>query len=100
MAPDDLDDGVAETPRAGADAALKTRTPPRGPWVYRKMLSFPAAHVKNGAWVRLVAKDGRPLGHGFLNRRSEIAFRTLGGPEDRDAGAVFRRKLAAAHDLR
>jgi 23S rRNA (cytosine1962-C5)-methyltransferase len=92
--------GDADVPIAGDDAVLRTRTPPRGPWVYRKMLRFPAGHVKNGAYVRLRAKDGAIVGHGFLNRRSEIALRVAGGPEDHDVAALFRSRLAAAHDLR
>ncbi len=84
----------------GNDAMLKTRSLPRGPWIYRKMLRFPAAHVRNGAYVRLVGKDGQALAHGILNRRSEIAFRILAGKDEADFGKVIRAKLRDAHDLR
>jgi hypothetical protein len=48
--PDDRDaDDDASTQTPSEDAALKTRRPPPGPWIYRKMVRFPAAHVKNGA---------------------------------------------------
>jgi 23S rRNA (cytosine1962-C5)-methyltransferase len=100
--PDDDRDADGPPPSfAGPDdAVLKTRVPPRGPWIYRKMLRFPAGHVRNGAYVRVLGKDGRPLGHGLLNRRSEIALRVVGGPEDRDFGRALRDRLRAAHDLR
>jgi 23S rRNA (cytosine1962-C5)-methyltransferase len=97
---DPSDIALDDAPAPGDDAVLKTRSTPRGPWVYRKMLRFPAAHVRNGAFVRLVGKDGKPVAHGLLNRRSEIAFRVLGGPQDHDFARLLRARLKEAHDLR
>jgi 23S rRNA (cytosine1962-C5)-methyltransferase len=99
--PDDRDaDDDASTQTPSEDAALKTRRPPPGPWIYRKMVRFPAAHVKNGAYVLLRDRDGAPFARGFLNRRSEIAFRRIGRPEESDVRAALRSRLREAHDLR
>ncbi len=79
---------------------LKTRTLPRGPWVYKKMILFPTAKVGNGSWSALRGKDGDVVAHGFLNRKSEISFRVLGGPKDSDLGELLTKRFTAAHDLR
>src|SRR4029079_14942604 len=65
-----------------ADAALKTRTLPKSPWVFRKMLLYPPPRVANGSFCGLRSKTGELVAHGFVNRRSEIAFRIVGGPAD------------------
>src|SRR5436190_13461207 len=64
------------------------------------MLLFPPARVANGSFCGLQSKTGERVGFGFVNRRSEIAFRIVGGPEDSDLSALFRARLRAAHDLR
>lgn len=83
-----------------ADAVLKIRGLPKGPWVFNKMLLYPPARVANGSFCGLRAKTGERVGFGFVNRRSEIAFRVVGGPEDGDLSALLRARLGAAHDLR
>jgi 23S rRNA (cytosine1962-C5)-methyltransferase len=43
---------------------------------------------------------GDLIGHGFVNRKSEISFRILGGPDQPDLRALLRARIEAAHDLR
>jgi 23S rRNA (cytosine1962-C5)-methyltransferase len=95
--PDDPAEGAS---RSHTDAALKIRGLPKSPWVFRKMLLFPPPRVANGSFCGLRARAGELIAHGFVNRRSEIAFRIVGGPNDRDLAALLRAKIAAAHDLR
>jgi 23S rRNA (cytosine1962-C5)-methyltransferase len=83
-----------------ADATLKIRGLPKSPWVFKKMLLYPPARVANGSFCGLRARTGERVGFGFVNRRSEIAFRIIGGPDDADLAALIRARLGAAHDLR
>ena len=64
------------------------------------MLLYPPPRVGNGSYCGLRSKSGDLIGHGLINRKSEIAFRILGGPEDRDFAALLRARISAAHDLR
>jgi 23S rRNA (cytosine1962-C5)-methyltransferase len=98
--PDVSEQEPATATRSHSDAVLKTRGRPRSPWVYRKMLLFPPPRVGNGSYCGLRSKTGDLIGHGFINRRSEIAFRIAGGPEDADLRALLRARISAAHDLR
>ena len=104
--PADNDDGENVSPRRhGIDhrpdePMLKTKTLPRGPWVFKKMILFPGAKTGNGRWCALRGKDGNIVAHGFLNRKSEISFRVVGGPNDSDLGELLLKRFAAAHDLR
>jgi 23S rRNA (cytosine1962-C5)-methyltransferase len=98
--PEEPDDPAALASRSHADAALKIRGLPKSPWVFKKMLLFPPARVANGSFCGLRARSGELIAHGFVNRRSEIAFRILGGPQEHDLAALLRARIAAAHDLR
>jgi len=83
-----------------ADAALKIRGLPKSPWVFRKMLLYPPARVANGSYCGLRSRAGDLIAHGFVNRKSEIAFRIVGGPADTDLASLLRSRIRAAHDLR
>lgn len=54
---------------------------PKSPFVYRKMLEPAPSQLQNGAYALLVSRQGEPLARGFLNRRSEIGFRVVAGPD-------------------
>src|SRR5262245_36831982 len=64
------------------------------------MLLYPPPRVGNGSFCGLRSKTGDLIAHGLVNRRSEIAFRILGGPDEDDLGRLLRARVAAAHDLR
>lgn len=69
------------------------------PWVFRDAVA-PVSRLANGETVRVLAKDGRPIGIGFWDSRSAIAVRVLqAGPlaeVDREVDA----RLQAALDQR
>jgi len=70
------------------------------PWVFRDAIA-PATRLENGATVRLLARDGRPLATGFWDARSAIAVRILhtGPIADVDAEIGARLKAALAFRL-
>ena len=103
MADEESEDSDHPSPTVAgshADAALKIRGLPKSPWVFRKMLLYPPARVANGSFCGLRSKTGELIAHGFVNRRSEIAFRIVGGPADADLATLLRARIGAAHDLR
>jgi 23S rRNA (cytosine1962-C5)-methyltransferase len=69
--------------------------------VYRKMLRPPRVSVPNGAYLALRDRDGALVGRGFLNRRSQIAFRIVADPADpTDPRRLFDLRLGQALALR
>ncbi len=96
---DDQDEGGG-VDRGHDDAVLRPRQLPYGPWIFRKMVLYPPHKIPNGSFVGIRDKQARLLAHGFINRRSEITFRVLGGPGDTDFRALLRARLTAAHDFR
>ena len=95
------------SPRASGDPAvvtprlqLRVRVRGRHPWFYRKMVQKPARPLPAGSTVTVVDRDGRPVGTGFYNPRSELALRMFADREIDDAAAHFVQALAAAAALR
>lgn len=62
------------------DVVFKGRDLPSGPWIYRKRLARPDDATESGSYVGLRDPTGRLLARGLFHRKSEIAFRILGGP--------------------
>jgi 23S rRNA (cytosine1962-C5)-methyltransferase len=50
---------------------------PDHPWVYRKQVASPEPGTRNGDPVRILGSDGRPLGAGLFNGKSQLAIRVL-----------------------
>lgn len=74
---------------------------PRGPLVFKKMVTSPGDAVANGAWTELRDRNGQLLGRGFLNRKSEIAFRIVAGPRDpKQLPELLESRLKSAWHLR
>ena len=70
---------------------------PDHPWIFRKQVQRPDPGTRNGDPVRILARDGNPLGAGLYNGKSQIAIRVL----TRDTSAVvdgrfLRRRLEDA----
>jgi len=63
------------------DVVFKGRDLPSGPWIYRKRLARPDDGTESGSYVGLRDSMGRLLARGLFHRKSEIAFRVLGGPQ-------------------
>ena len=81
--------------------ALRAERHGRHPWVYRRMLREPEEPLEPGQLVEAVARDGRFVGRGFYNPRSEIALRLLtDDPAVFPGEAWFRARVAEAVRLR
>mgnify|MGYP001324508991 CR=1 FL=1 len=70
---------------------LRTAPPRAETWIYRKMVSQPAGRVEPGALVRVEDREGRFVGQGFYNPRSEIELRLLSRSETPPLGAGWIR---------
>ena len=82
-------------------ATFKMPRLPHGPWLYRKMVHPPDARVPNGSLVEVRNRDGVLLGHGLLNRQSEVVIRMLAGPtESGGFREILRDRLRSALYLR
>jgi 23S rRNA (cytosine1962-C5)-methyltransferase len=83
------------------DAVYRLPGALRGPWIFRKMILFPERGPAPGSYIALRDREGRLLARGLYNRRSEIAFRCLGGPEaPAEFGSLLRERLRLASRLR
>ncbi|MCC6784150.1 MAG: class I SAM-dependent rRNA methyltransferase [Planctomycetes bacterium] len=83
---------------------LKIRVHGRHPWFFRKMIQRPERVVPAGSCVRVVDRDGRAVGIGFYNPRTELALRMVAREGDahasEDADAMLAALLDAALALR
>ncbi|HZT54620.1 MAG TPA: class I SAM-dependent rRNA methyltransferase [Burkholderiaceae bacterium] len=79
---------------------LKVRVRGRHPWFYRKMVVKPAQPLPAGCVARVVDRDGRMLGSGFFNPRTELALRMFADRAVEDPAAHFVQTLAGAVALR
>lgn len=79
------------------------RAPGHHPFVYKKMLAGPVGDLRprDGDLVRVVdAREGRLIGHGLYNGRSQIAVRILKRGEAPPHAAFWRERIASAVALR
>lgn len=79
---------------------LQVRVRGRHPWFYRKMVRKPKAPLPAGGVVHVVDRDGRPVGSGFYNPRTDLALRLFAHREVDDPAQHFAEALAAAVTLR
>lgn len=79
---------------------LRARSVSEHPFLYRKMLPRDAGAAAPGDLVRVVDKQGEPVGTGLYNPRSKIAFRRLTRGDERPDAAWWRQRLADAVSLR
>ncbi|MFO0891506.1 MAG: class I SAM-dependent rRNA methyltransferase [Isosphaeraceae bacterium] len=72
------------------------------PFIVRKMIIGPvgSAIANPGDLVRAVDRDGKPLGYGLWNPRSQISLRLLTREAEPPGPEFWDRKLAQAVDLR
>lgn len=82
------------------EVVIQVRVRGRHPWFYRKMIRKPERALPAGGLVRAVDRDGRVIGTGFYNPRSELALRIFSPGIVEDAAAHFVRALTAAFHLR
>lgn len=80
---------------------FKGRDLPSGPWIYRKRLARPDEAPETGVYTGLRDSRGRLLARGIYNRKSEIGFRVLGGPDAPDTiETLLAERLSEAVRLR
>ncbi len=98
-----IPDRTLEPPDAIPTVAI--RSPGLHPFVFKKMVVGPVGTPRptDGDLVRLVDRDGVPLGFGLWNVRSQIAVRVVSTGAEPPGDAFWRAKLADAvavrHDL-
>jgi len=75
----------------GALPTVAIRGPGLHPFVYKKMVAGPVGTVRarDGDLVRVVDREGLPLGFGLYNARSQIALRLLAPPAPEPPGRGF-----------
>ena len=79
---------------------LKIRATGRHPWFYRKMVRKPDRVLAAGSAVLVRDRDGKKLGTGFYNPRTELALRMLDDGVVEDAEAFLVQRLMRALQLR
>ncbi|MES1205126.1 MAG: class I SAM-dependent rRNA methyltransferase [Pseudomonadota bacterium] len=70
------------------------------PWVYANAMGRVDGDAQPGDVVSLCDHDGRLIGRGFFNPRSQIPVRLLTRREEAIDAAFFRARIAAARALR
>lgn len=71
------------------------------PWVFSGSVERVRGRVRDGDVVELLDAQGRLVGHGFWNSRSQIQVRVVSGPEEGPpAQPLFRERLLRAVALR
>jgi 23S rRNA (cytosine1962-C5)-methyltransferase len=70
------------------------------PLLYRKRIERVDRDVQPGDLVEVLDGEGNAAGYGLYNPKAELALRMLSGPGELPDVAFWRRKLAAAVELR
>ncbi len=80
---------------------IKIERKTQHPWIFQKMVEWPAAKVQNGAIVDVLDKAGQWVGRGIYNGHSRIALRILTADENEPIDAAFfRDRIGKALELR
>jgi 23S rRNA (cytosine1962-C5)-methyltransferase len=79
---------------------LKIRVRGRHPWFFRKMVRKPERPLPAGGAVHVADRDGKPVGTGFFNPRTDLALRMFAGDAVDDVAAHLTAALASATALR
>ena len=88
------------TSRALPEVRLKVRAHGRHPWFYRKMVRKPERALPAGSPCKVRDREGRLVGTGFYNPRSELALRVFSDRAVADVPGHFVTALQAAVQLR
>lgn len=85
-----------------APPVVAIRGPGHHPFVFRKMVAGPVGgrRPSDGDLVRVVDRDGRPIGFGLWNGRSQIALRLLDRGPEPPGPAFWDERIARAAALR
>jgi 23S rRNA (cytosine1962-C5)-methyltransferase len=98
---------ITEIPRRSLDApdflpTVSVRSAGLHPFVYRKMVIGPVGPVRprDGDMVRVVDRDGLPIGFGLWNARSQINLRLLAAGVEAPGPAFWEGRIDQAIALR
>src|SRR5439155_27061031 len=83
-------------------SAVAIRSAGHHPFVYRKMVAGPVGGPRpaDGDLVRIVDREGLPIGFGLWNGRSQIALRILDTGMEPPGADFWQRRLTQAIALR
>ena len=83
-------------------ATVAIRATGQHPFVFRKMVIGPVGPglPNPGDLVRVVDRDGKPLGFGLWNPRSQISLRMLSREAEPPGPSFWEQKIDRAVDLR
>ena len=86
----------------GSLPTVAVRSPGHHPFVYRKMVIGPVGPVRprDGDMVRVVDRDGLPLGFGLWNARSQINLRLLASGVEPPGISFWQERIDRALALR
>ncbi|MCY2956916.1 MAG: class I SAM-dependent rRNA methyltransferase [Planctomycetota bacterium] len=79
---------------------LKVRVRGRHPWFYRKMVQKPTRPLPAGCVVHVVDRDGRAIGSGLFNPRTDLALRMFSTTLIEDQKKYFVQMLKTALAMR
>lgn len=97
---DEIPDRTLDAPASPPTVAV--RSAGLHPFVYRKMIIGPVGPIRprDGDLVRVVDRDGLPIGHGLWNARSQINLRILSAGVEVPGPAFWEGQLDRAVALR
>ncbi|HEU5119260.1 MAG TPA: class I SAM-dependent rRNA methyltransferase, partial [Isosphaeraceae bacterium] len=100
-------DAISDVPDRPLDPAgdlptVSIRTPGHHPFVYKKMVAGPVGPLRpsDGDLVRVLDRDGFPVGFALWNSRSQIALRLIAHGVDAPDSAFWKERLDSAVDVR
>ena len=92
--------GDFELLRPCAPADLVVRSPTWHAHLFKRRLGAYPADARHGDLVRLLSKEGQPLGMAYYNPRAEIAARVLSRRDEPIDASWWQARLQQAIDLR
>jgi 23S rRNA (cytosine1962-C5)-methyltransferase len=92
--------GWLQSPPVLPELRLRIRVTGRHPQFYRKMIRKPDHPLPAGGAVFVRDKDGKPVGTGFYNPRTDLALRMLARGPVEDPTACLLARVDDACDLR
>ena len=97
---EEMPDRALDAPTSSATVAI--RSAGFHPFVYRKMIIGPTGPVRprDGDIVRVVDRDGLPLGYGLWNTRSQIGLRLLRAGVEPPGPSFWDERIDRALNLR
>ncbi|MCX5686897.1 MAG: NAD(P)H-hydrate epimerase [Candidatus Omnitrophica bacterium] len=97
---------TAKTESLAKDKTIRLRTGRQGivrsghPWIFRSQISKAASGIKPGDIVTIQTGDGKFIGRGYYNPKSEISIRLLTFEDEAVDSGFFRKRFKEALEKR